>query len=141
MSSFGKYAIVTGVKHEFKMEPDWWWMIKPPTSEDELQVSKLLATDRSRVEFDGTQVRQMPTTLEIAIREIAVTYGGTNIPTSETDPAPVLKKDAAWVEVEELLKKMPRALVLELWDAVGEAVPGWGPAKPKAKKEESEAKN
>jgi hypothetical protein len=135
---FGKYAIVTDVKYNFKLEPDWYWMIRPPLAEDELQVSKLLATDKSRIEGDGTRVVQMPTTLEIAIREIAVTYGGTNIPTSENDPTPVLKKDAVWVEVEELLKRMTRALVLELWDAVGEAVPGWGPAKPKAK---AEAKN
>ena len=135
MSNFGKYAVVTDVRHEFKLEPGWWWMIKPPTAQDEMEVSKLLATDRSRMEFDGTQIRQMPTTLEIAIREIAVTFGGTNIPASETDSTPVLKKDASWAEVEELLKQMPRALVLELWDAVGEAVPGWGPAKPRAKKE------
>jgi hypothetical protein len=130
---FGKYAIVSDVKYNFKLEPDWYWMIRPPLAEDELQVSKLLATDKSRIEGDGTRVVQMPTTLEIAIREIAVTYGGTNIPTSENDPTPVLKKDTSWVEVEALLKKMPRALVLELWEAVGEAVPGWGPAKPKAK--------
>ena len=130
---FGKYAIVTDVKYNFKLEPDWYWMIRPPLAEDELQVSKLLAQDKTRMEGDGTRVVQLPTTLEIAIREIAVTYGGTNIPTSENDPTPVLKKDAAWEEVEELLKKMPRALVLELWDAVGEAVPGWGPAKPRTK--------
>jgi hypothetical protein len=140
MSKFGKYAIVTGVKHVFAQEPDWWWVIDPPTAKAELEVSKLLSTDRTKVESDGTRVSQLTTTLEVAIREIAVTFGGTNIPTSETDPTPALKKGMTLAEIEEVLKEMPRAMILELWNAVGDAVPGWGPAKPR-KTETGDAKN
>jgi hypothetical protein len=141
--NFGKYAILTDVKHVFEKEPEWYWMIKPPTAQDELEVAKILATDKSRIDLDGTRVSLMPTTLEIAMREIAVTFGGTNIPTSENDPAPVLRKGAALAEIESILKEMPRAMILELWNAVGDAVPGWGPAKPRPQnaKEEDEAKN
>ena len=141
--NFGNYAILTDVKHAFEKEPTWYWMIKPPTAQAELEVAKILATDKSRVDLDGTRVSQMPTTLEIAIREIAVTFGGTNIPTSESDETPILRKDASVAEVESILKQMPRAMILELWNAVGEAVPGWGPAKPRANnaKEADEAKN
>lgn len=146
MKNFGQYAILTEVKHVFEKEPEWYWLIKPPTTKAELAVSQVLATDRTRMELDGMRVSLLPTTLEVAIREIAVTFGGTNIPTSEKDPEPILKKDASWIDVEEILKEMPRAMIFELWNAVGEAVPGWGPAKPVArqavkKEEKDEAKN
>ncbi len=146
-SKFGKYAILEPVQHTFDKEPTWYWMIKPPTSQDELNVAKILTTDKTRMELDGTRVSVMPTTLEIAMREIAVTFGGTNIPTSETDPTPCLPSNATWDQVEALLKEMPRAMVWEIWRAVGDAVPGWGPAKPRAKQAEpkdqpaDEAKN
>jgi hypothetical protein len=142
MKTFGKYAIVSDVKHALEQEPDWFWIIRPPTAKDEMEVSKILSTDRTKVEADGTRVTRLTTTLEVAICEIAVTFGGTNIPTSETDPTPILKTNASLAEVEAALKDMPRALILELWNAVGDAVPGWGPVKPKsAKIEETEAKN
>ena len=55
---------------------------------------------------------------------------------------PILRKDASLAEIESILKEMPRLMILELWKAVGDACPGWGPAKPKAKSiEEAEAKN
>ena len=146
MPKFGSYAILDNVKHEFVKEPTWYWMIKPPDSQAELAVSRLLSTDRSRMEADGTRVSMLTTTLEVAMREVAVTFGGTNIPTSETDPKPVLNADASVEQVEALLKEMPREMLLELWNAVGDACPGWGPAKPRAARqtkaaEQTDAKN
>jgi hypothetical protein len=131
--NFGQYAIVSDIKHVFEKEPNWWWIIRPPLGKDELEVSKLLSTDRTKVDADGTRVNQLVSTLEIAIREISVTFGGTNIPTSETDSAPLLKAGASLPEIEDVVKNMPREMIAELWVAVGEAVPGWGPAKPKTK--------
>jgi hypothetical protein len=138
--AFGKYAIVEPVKYSFKKEPDWYWLIKPPTAKDELAVSRILTTDRSKIEGDGTRTTVLPTTLEVAIREVAVTFSGTNIRTSESDPTPILNQDASWEVVEAVLQEMPREMVIELWIAVGEAVPGWGPAKrkPEPKTEQSE---
>ena len=85
----------------------------------------------------------LPMTLEIAIREIAVTFAGTNIPMSETEPTPIVVKGASWEEVEAVLRGMPREMISELWIAVGEAVPGWGPSKKLLKKKpaEGETKN
>ena len=127
--NFGKYAIVDPVKHVFEKEPQWYWMIKAPTAVDELNVARILSTQRSAIQPDGTRLELLPMTLEIALREVAVTFAGTNIPMSETDPTPILKTDAKWEDVEEVLKDMPREMLSELWIAVGEAVPGWGPAK------------
>ena len=134
---FGKYAILDKVKHVFEKEPQWWWMIKPPTAKDELAVARVLSTDRSRIELDGTRTTTLPMTLEVAMREVAVTFGGTNIPTSESDSTPVLKEAATYEEVEEILKDMPREMLIELWIAVGDAIPGWGPRKPKPPVEET----
>jgi hypothetical protein len=135
MKKFGSYAIIDPVKHVFEKEPQWYWMIKAPTAADELAVARVLSTDRSRIELDGTRTTMLPMTLEVAMREVAVTFKGTNIPTSETDPTPVLKEGARWEEVEDVLKEMPREMLVELWIAVGGAVPGWGPAKPKSDEE------
>jgi len=129
--NFGQYAIIDPVKHVFEKEPTWYWLINPPTAKDELAVSRVLAQDRTRVEVDGTRTSMFVTTLEVAMREVAVTFGGTNIPTSETDPKPILKDNATVEQIEDVLKDMPRAMLLELWGAVGDAVPGWGPALPK----------
>jgi hypothetical protein len=147
--TFGKYAIIDPVKHVFEKEPDWYWMINPVTAKGQLSVQRVLSQDRTRVEVDGTRISLYVTTLEVAMREVAVTFGGTNIPTSETDPAPILKKSASVEEVEAVLAEMPRGMLFELWKAVGKAVPGFGPATvdPKAKQkteepdEEGEAKN
>ena len=143
MKNFGSYAIIDPVKHVFEKEPSWYWLIKPPTAADELAVSRILSTERSQQFADGTKMVLLPMTLEIAIREIAVTFAGTNIPTSETDPTPILPKDAGWEVVEAALQQMPREMISELWIAVGEAVPGWGPAKKLLKKKpaEGEQKN
>jgi hypothetical protein len=89
---------------------------------------------------DGTRENLLPMTLEVAMREVAVTFGGTNIPTSETDPTPILQESATWEQVEDVLKDMPREMLSELWVAVGEAVPGWGPTKKNPPKTD-EAKN
>ena len=136
--NFGSYAILDNVKYVFKKEINWYWMIKPPTAADELAVIKLLTTDRTRIEFDGTRVSTLPNSLEIAVREIAVTFAGTNIPTSETDPTPILSEKSTWDKVEAVVQQMPREMVMELWQAVGEAVPGWGPAKASKSTERSE---
>jgi hypothetical protein len=136
--NFGKYAILDKVKHVFEKEPQWWWMIKPPTAKDELAVARVLSTDRSRIELDGTRTTMLPMTLEVAMREVAVTFGGTNIPTSETDPTPVLKEGVSYEKVEKILEEMPREMLLELWIAVGDAIPGWGPKKQKPAPEDNE---
>jgi hypothetical protein len=131
---FGKYAIVDEITHKFKQEPDWWWKINPPTSGDELNMSKFFIQERVVREPDGTTREYPPTPLEIAYREIALTFGGTNIPLEGSKPEPILTVGLAVEDIEEVLKQMPHAMVMEVWDAIGEAVIGWGPA-PKAKKE------
>lgn len=141
-ATFGKYAIIDPVKHVFEQEPAWYWMIKPPDAAAELAVARVLVTDRSRLETDGTRVSEVTTTLEIAIKEVAVTFGGTNIPISETDPTPMIAEGASLAAVEAVVSRMPRAMVIEIWNAVGNACPGWGPAKPRAARQPGdEAKN
>lgn len=131
MAKFGKYAILDAVTHTFEKEPEWFWKIKPPTSGDELKMSKFLVNNRSEVGSDGVRREYPPTNTEIAYREIALTFAGTNIPASdvavEDGGEPILKEGARIEAIEAVLAQMPHEMVLEIWDAVGDAVPRWGP--------------
>lgn len=131
--SFGKYAITAPITHNFKLEPDWWWKIKPPTSGDELEMTKFYSHNRVLTGPDGVRREYFPTNVEIAHREIALTFGGTNIPKDEKDGDPILAPDAKIEAVEAVLRKMPQEMVMEIWEAIGEHVPGWGPMRPKGR--------
>ena len=127
---FGKYAVINEVVHHFENEPEWTWKIDPPTSGDELAIAKFLVQGRVQLGLDGVRREYPPTNAEVMHREIALLFGGTNIPTSERDESPVLSKTAAVEAVEAVLREIPNPMVYEIWDAVGKACPGWGPMRP-----------
>lgn len=140
---FAKYAIFDAVTHNFEKEPDWWWKIKPPTSGDELVMAKYLVNNRVEVGADGVRREFPPTNTEIAHREIALCFGGTNIPKDDEKPVadggePILKLGDPVENIETVLRSMPHAMVMEIWNAIGDAVPGWGPYRPKAEKKTEE---
>lgn len=137
--NFGNYAIIDIVEHHFEKEPDWIWKIKPPTSGDELAMSKFLVQNRVEVDNTGTRREFPPTYTEIAYREIALCFGGTNIPKNgkagtpvEDGGDPILKEDARVEQIEAALRKMPHPMVMEIWGAIADSIPGWGPQRPKA---------
>ncbi len=137
MSRFGKYAILGEATHYFEQEPEMYWKIRPVTSGMELDLSKFMLHNRMYRTPDGTQRELPPTWLENAHREIALSFGGTNIPKFEDKPVeeggePILPENASIQEVEEVLKLMPQPMVLEIWKAVGAAYPKWGPVDPNA---------
>ena len=76
------------------------------------------------------------------MREVALTYGGTNIPLDPNSPIedggePFLSEDAAIEDIEKALAELPRDMFFEIWGAVGDAYPYWGPVNdPKAPPEE-----
>ena len=127
--NFGKYAILQPVTHNFEKEPDWNWIIKPVTTNEELALSQFLSTERVMVMSDGSRIGRPATNIDVAVREIALTFGGTNIPGE--DGKPVIELGASLDQIEAVLKKMPHPMVLEIWDAIAEAIPGWGPQKVK----------
>ncbi len=140
--NFGKYAIIDPVKHDFEKEPQWWWKIKPPTSGDELAMSKYLVQARVEVGIDGVRREYPPTNTEIMHRELALTFAGTNIPAEDDQPVedggePFIKADMSIEQIEARLRQMPHEMCVELWYAVAEACPGWGPIRPKVKSETS----
>lgn len=135
---FGKYAICDTITHTLEKEPLWFWKIDPPTSGDELAMSRFLIQNRIEMGPDGVRRELPPTNTEICHREIALTFAGTNIPADMDAPVedggePLVKDKATIEMIEASLRQMPHLLVLEIWDALGEAVIGWGPARPKAK--------
>ncbi len=143
---FGSYAIIDVVEHHFEKEPDWVWKIKPPTSGDELAMSKFLVQNRVEIDPSGTRREYPPTYTEIAYREVALLFGGTNIPKGgkkgksvEEGGDPVLSSGAKVEQIEGVLRRMPHAMVMEIWGAIADAVPGWGPQRPKALKSPTQA--
>jgi hypothetical protein len=122
---FGNYAIIRPAVHTFEKEPDWSWDIKPVTAKEELALSQFLSTERVLIAPDGSRIGRPAVALEIALEEVALTFGGTNIPDDAGNL--VLKSDASMNEVKAFLLTMPHDMVMELWRAVGEAIPGWGP--------------
>ncbi len=118
--NFGKYTIGDRVIYHFNLEPEWSWEILPLTSGMELERSKFMLRNPNKT----------PTWLEIAYREIALTFGGTTIPMSETDKTPALRPDASVSEVEAFLSIMPQPMVIEIWKKIGEINKDWGPTDP-----------
>ena len=100
-------------------------------------MSKFMVNHRIETGPDGVRREYPPTNAEIMHREIALTFGGTNIPldekTVEEGGDPILKPSDSIETIEATLRKMPHPMLLEIWDAIAEAVPGWGPMRPKVK--------
>lgn len=135
---FGKYAILDSVEHRFEKEPDWFWRIKSVSASDEIALQRFLF-QRKVVTNGNAREEIMPVNMEIVLREIALTFAGTNIPKykqedgqsvpvmQEDEIVPILMEGASVDEIEAMLKKFPKDMVMEIWDAVGEANPTWGP--------------
>jgi hypothetical protein len=136
MSKFGKYGFVGETKHEFEKEPEWYWLIKSVTSGMELENSKFLAHRRLVMGPEG-RTELPPTAMEVAFNEIALTFGGTNIPEDTDKPIedggkPIIAKDASMDEIKQALALFPREILMEIWRAVGVSYPFWGPNDPNA---------
>jgi hypothetical protein len=133
---FGQYAVIQPVTYNFEKEPEWHWKFKPPTAKDELELQRFLFQKRSRTTPDGMREQLPATSMEVVFRQLALTFGGTNIPKyvevkgewQETEK-PILKEDDSVEEIEKVLGEMPAELIQELWNALGEHVPNWGPVK------------
>ena len=135
---FGKYAIADDVTHHFEKEEQWYWKVRAVTTGMELDMSKFL-NHRRLISTPEGRAELPPTSMEIAFREVALTFGGTNIPQDMNKPvedggAPFVKEDASVDEVEAALARIPRDMFYEIWAAVGEAYPYWGPADPNVEK-------
>ena len=132
MSKFGKYAIIDPVTFHFEKEEGWWWKIKPATAGDELALRKFYTEGRITYGPDGVRREYFPNLYEQAMREIALSFAGTNIPLDDDKPvedggSPIIKIGVPVETVEATLRDMPTEMVMEIWKHVGEAVPGWGP--------------
>lgn len=135
-SRFGKYAVLDNTRYVFTKESDFWWDIRPVTAGDELAMSKFMVVNRTVRQPDGTERDLPPVWMEIAFREIALSFAGTNIPADpdkkvEEGGDPFIRVGESPESIEAKLRQMPNDMINELWKAVGEANPLWGPPKPR----------
>jgi len=124
---FGSYAVFSAVRHWFEKETEWYWDIKPATSGMELAMDRLYLDNRILLASDGSRLEKPVSRSEVMHREIALTFGGTNI--VDEDGKLILEEGAPVAKVEEVLRQMPHQMVVEIWQAIGEANPKWGPVK------------
>ena len=132
---FGNYGIIGSVSLYFEKEPEWFWEILPVTSGMELERSKFMLHNRLVMDIAGNRRELPPTWLEIAHREIGLTFGGTNMPADKTrlvseGGEPALKKGVSVLEVEVFLRTMPQPMIIEIWKKIGEIYKDWGPTDP-----------
>jgi len=127
--NFGKYSVVDSLEHHFELEPEWYWLIRPATSGDDLVMAKYYVENSRFVIIDGKRVEQPPLWMEVMYREIAILFNGTNIPKDPKKPnVPVLDlKKSSIQDIEAVLATMPETMVEEIWKALGDTNPFWGP--------------
>jgi hypothetical protein len=128
--NFGDYAILDPFEYRFKRAPALYWKIVPVTSGHELQRARFMMYNRVIEDLKGNRTEQPPTPIEIAHREIALLFGGTNI--TDKSGNPVLSDQASTKEVEAALERFPPQMVAEIWVKIGELYPKWGPVDPNA---------
>ena len=144
---FSNYAGNSPVEYHFKRDPGLKWYIKYATAHDEHAMMIFATSAGIFIGTNGQPVTRYPNIVEIAWREIAILFAGTNIPAQEIDQdlldacatqeevdklvtaLPRLSNNATIDQVEALIGSMPQVMVVELWKALGEINPGWGPRK------------
>lgn len=140
-SPFGSYAVIENIRFNFADEPELWWEIRPPTTGDELALTRFLTSGRAIYGADGgIETEGGPSWLDILIFEIALLFGGTNIPVEQDKPLkdggkPFLTTDESRDVVQARLSSMPLEMITEIADKLAEHVPGWGPKNPLSRTE------
>lgn len=143
-SPFGSYAIIEPIRFNFADESEYWWEIKPPTAGDELALTRYMNTGKAIYNADGgMETEGSPSWLDILFYEIALLFGGTNIPADADKPVsddgkPFISEKSTMASIEAKLRKMPMEMVAEIADKIAECVPGWGPKNPLSRANQSE---
>lgn len=143
-SPFGSYAVITNIRFDFADESEYWWEIKPPTAGDELALTRYMNTGKSIYTADGgVETEGSPSWLDILFYEIALLFGGTNIPADANksvsdDGKPFISTKSTTAVIEAKLQSMPMEMISEIADQIAEHVPGWGPKNPLSRANQKE---
>ena len=142
MSNFGNYAIIDEVTYTFLRQPSWWWKFKPITARDELALQKYLYQNRV-IEINKVKREYPPTKMEIMLRELALSFAGSNIPKNIDEPVedggkPFIGKGLTIEAIEAELGKMPPGMIEELYEALYQATIEWGKEPPKVTEDQEE---
>jgi hypothetical protein len=109
MSLFGNYTKEDHT-HELAKIPEIYWKFRYPSAEDETILERFM--------------RKSPTTTEIFVLELAITFAETNL--GQEDDKPFLTSDAPLGIKQTAIGAMPHELILELAEALNGFAGGWG---------------
>lgn len=115
----------TFVLKEGDTETPYFWRMRAPTFRDEERVSRELRKKESADVFDIAAV-------EISAVFVESNFPAGNSPTldpTHPDYIRALPEGASEQDVREYLGTMPSAIVYQLWEAVQEVAPNWGPTR------------
>jgi hypothetical protein len=124
MMSFWDTFEPNEVVHTFPVgDGEYTWTIRAPSFGQELALAKRI------------QLRESRTSLDVAVDELWLTFGGCTIPAKSSpsqnpgahDFIPALEIGAPRDQVEAVLSQLPWELVRPLWNRVKEVAPNWGP--------------
>ena len=144
-SPYGSYAILENIRFSFVDEPEYWWEITPPTAGDELALTRFMNTGKAIYNPDGgMETEGSPSWLDVLIYEIALLFGGTNIPADPDQSVsgtgkPFISPKSSLSTIEAGLQTMPMDMVAEIADQIAKHVPGWGPKNPLSRMGKEEA--
>jgi hypothetical protein len=107
-----------------------WWRLKSPSEEGELSMGKFPEV----CDYEYNQSKHRSKLIQLAIREIALTYGGTNL---VFEDGLSLEQSASIDEIESFLLRFSNQTIIGIWYAVGEVYPTWGPDTSKSKTDDN----
>lgn len=107
-----------------------WWRLKSPSAEGELSMENFFGV----CDFEYNQSKHRSRLIQLAIREIALTYDGTNLIFKD---GLSLEQSASIDEIESFLLRFPNQTIIGIWYAVGEVYPAWGPDTSKSKTDDN----
>lgn len=113
---FGKYAVLDNPEYTFRRDESLKWKFRPTTAEDEIEIQRWIQEQADK--------KIEPTWVEIAMKQLSIMSVSTNIPGAG------LEEGGSRVQFEELLRQIPLDMFGELWIALGEINPLWGPPRP-----------
>ena len=111
--------------------PETYWKIATVTSGKELERSKFMLHNRVIETRDGVRRELPPSWLEVAYREIALTFGGTNMKDRSGEPRAALTTPVS-CRSRHSSQGCRKTWFWKSGKLSGKAYPKWGPADPNA---------
>ncbi len=131
--NLSKYAMLGEAKYPLKLEPELYWTFKPVSGAMQIELAKWLQDNAETITDEkGVTYQVPPYWVSAMIQELTLSFAGSNILLSEEltgeKAVPMFPEGMPIEEVGKAIALLPMPLLIELWVALKERNPQWGPA-------------